>query len=92
MKLLLATDLFSNSNFVCDADSDIDSISNSEKVGVIYVASTSVSNLNKFPEIKPFKCSIQNSRRIVLTMESASKLFVLAQPFGVGDAIKSWFG
>ena len=25
-------------------------------------------------------------------MESASKLSVLAKPFGVGDAIKSWFG
>ena len=25
-------------------------------------------------------------------MESASKLSALAQPFGVGDAIKSWFG
>ena len=26
------------------------------------------------------------------TVESASKLSALAQPFGVGDAIKSWFG
>jgi len=26
------------------------------------------------------------------TMESALKLLALAQPFGVGDAIKSWFG
>jgi len=26
------------------------------------------------------------------TMKSVSKLSVLAQPFGVGDAIKSWFG
>jgi len=25
-------------------------------------------------------------------MESASKLSALTQPFGVGDAIKSWFG
>ena len=25
-------------------------------------------------------------------MESASKLSAVAQPFGVGDAIKSWFG
>ena len=25
-------------------------------------------------------------------MESASKLLALAQPFGVGDSIKSWFG
>ena len=25
-------------------------------------------------------------------MESASKLSASAQPFGVGDAIKSWFG
>jgi len=25
-------------------------------------------------------------------MESTSKLSALAQPFGVGDAIKSWFG
>ena len=25
-------------------------------------------------------------------MESASKLSALAEPFGVGDAIKSWFG
>jgi len=25
-------------------------------------------------------------------MESASKLSALAQPFGVGDALKSWFG
>ena len=25
-------------------------------------------------------------------MKSASKLSALAQPFGVGDAIKSWFG
>ena len=25
-------------------------------------------------------------------MESALKLSALAQPFGVGDAIKSWFG
>ena len=25
-------------------------------------------------------------------MESASKLSSLAQPFGVGDALKSWFG
>jgi len=26
------------------------------------------------------------------TMEPASKLSALAQPFGVGDTIKSWFG
>ena len=25
-------------------------------------------------------------------MESASKLWDLAEPFGVGDALKSWFG
>jgi len=25
-------------------------------------------------------------------MESASKLSALSQPFGIGDAIKSWFG
>jgi len=25
-------------------------------------------------------------------METASKLSALAQPFGIGDAIKSWFG
>ena len=25
-------------------------------------------------------------------MESASKLSALAQPFGAGDAVKSWFG
>jgi len=25
-------------------------------------------------------------------MESASKLSALAQPFGVGDALKFWFG
>jgi hypothetical protein len=26
------------------------------------------------------------------TIESAAKLSALAQPFGAGDAIKSWFG
>jgi len=61
----------SNSNFDCEADFDIHSISYSQKVGVIYLASpikasTAASNLNKFPAKKPFKCSVQNSCRMVL--------------------------
>ena len=63
----MATD--SNSNY--NAASDIDSISSSEKFEVttsvlLITASTSVSTLHKFSASKPFKCSIQNFRRIEL--------------------------
>ena len=51
--------MFPDSSFNCDANSDIDSISNNEKVGVTYLAS--VSNFNKFLARKPFKCYIRNS-------------------------------
>ena len=64
----MATD--SNSDY--NAASDIDLISSSEKFRVItsvlsITASTSVYTLHKFSARKSFKCSIQNSRRIVLT-------------------------
>ena len=54
-----------------NAASGIYSISFSEKFGVTtsvlsITTSTSVSALRKFSARKPFKCSIQNSRRIVL--------------------------
>jgi len=62
-----ATD--SNSDY--NAASDVDTIHFYEKFGVTtsvlsITASTSVSALHKFPARKPFKCSIQNSCRIVL--------------------------
>jgi hypothetical protein len=60
-----------DSNFDCDATSDIDPISSSEKFGVTtsvlsITASTSVSTLHKFPARKPFKFPTQNSCRIML--------------------------
>ena len=62
-----ATDSYSDYNVA----SDIDPISSSKTFGVTtsvlsITASTSVSTSRKFPARKPFKCSIQNSRRIVL--------------------------
>jgi len=60
---------YSNSDY--NAASDIDAISSSGKFGVTtsvlsITVSTSVFTLHKFPAKKHFKCSIQNSRRIVL--------------------------
>ena len=60
-----------DSNYNYNAASDIDPISSSEKFGVTnsvlsITASTAVFTLRKFLARKPFKCSIQNSRRIVL--------------------------
>ena len=62
-----ATD--SNSDY--NAAFNIDHISFSEKFGVTtsvlsITASTSISTLQTFPARKPFKCSIQNSRRMAL--------------------------
>jgi len=62
-----ATD--SNSDY--NAASDVDTISSSEKFGVTIsvlsiTAPPAVSTLHKFPARKPFKYSIQNSRRILL--------------------------
>jgi hypothetical protein len=54
-------------NYVA-TDSDIDSVSNPEKIGVMALvlsASTSLSTLRKFPPRQPFTCSLQNSRRLV---------------------------
>ena len=78
--------MFLDSNSDCDADSDTYFISNFEKVGVTNLAlptkpSTSVSNLNKFPTRKPFKCFIHNSRRIAL-----KKIPILAWPTRYSEA------
>ena len=66
---------FPDSNSDCDADSDIDSISNPEKVGVMksnlaLSASTSLSVCKKFStrtfHCQAYKCSPQQSHRILL--------------------------
>jgi len=64
---VVATD--SNSDY--DDASDVDPISSFEKCGIptsvlTITASTSVLTLRKFPARIPFKCSIQNSRHLVL--------------------------
>ena len=58
----------SNSDY--NATSSIDPISSFEKSGVTtsvlsITASTLVSTLRKYSARKPFKCSIQNSRRLI---------------------------
>ena len=64
-----------------NAASNIDPTSSSAKSGVtalvlLITASTLVSTLRKCPARKPFKCSIQNSRRLVLK----EFLFLLGLP------------